>query len=119
MRTDPKIVAVTSGGYHSYTTVSDGPAWSVTYNVVTLQRDGTQDAGRMVNRITSCVNACAGIEDPAAYIEAMRRELRRLVNLCDTEATMFDGSNPDTRAAHALLGDFDKPADEDDGGWRY
>jgi hypothetical protein len=40
------------------------------------------------------------------------------VDLCDTEATMFDGSNPDTRAAHALLGDFNKPADEDGGGWR-
>ena len=74
---------------------------------------------RNVERTVKCVNACAGIEDPAAYIEAMRRELRRLVDLCDTEATMFDGSNPDTRAAHALLGDFDKPADEDDGGWRY
>jgi hypothetical protein len=70
------------------------------------------------DRIVKCVNACDGIEDPSAYIEAMRRELRRLVDLCDTEATMFDGSNPDTRAAHALLGDFNKPADEDGGGWR-
>jgi hypothetical protein len=78
-----------------------------------------EEEERNAERIVSCVNACAGIEDPAAYIEAMRRELRRLVDLCDTEATMFDGSNPDTRAAHALLGDFDKPADEDDGGWRY
>jgi regulator of RNase E activity RraB len=90
------------------------------YVLATVYEDNSNENARdNAERIVACVNACAGIEDPAAYIEAMRRELRRLVDLCDTEATMFDGSNPDTRAAHALLGDFDKPADEDDGGWRY
>jgi hypothetical protein len=34
---------------------------------------------------------------------AVRHELVRLVRICDTEATLPDGSNADTLGAHALL----------------
>ena len=41
-------------------------------------------------------------------VNPFERELRRLAEICDTEATLPDGSSPDTTAAHALLGDFDE-----------
>ena len=37
---------------------------------------------------------------------AIRKEMRRLVDLLDGECTLPDGSNADTLHAHALLGDF-------------
>ena len=39
-------------------------------------------------------------------IEELRQELRRCLTLLDGECTLPDGSNADTRNAHALLGDF-------------
>ena len=42
-------------------------------------------------------------------ISRLKAELERLVQLCDTEAVMPDGSSPDTLGAHAVLGDL-KPA---------
>lgn len=36
-------------------------------------------------------------------VPALIRELRRLVEICDREATYPDGSSPDTLGAHVLL----------------
>jgi hypothetical protein len=41
-------------------------------------------------------------------INQLKKELRRCVDLLDGECKLPDGSNADTRNAHALLGDFEK-----------
>lgn len=45
-----------------------------------------------------------------AVSAALLRELRRLVDICDRDATLPDGSNPDTLGAHAAI----DAADRDD-----
>ena len=44
-------------------------------------------------------------------IIALRAELTRCVFLLDGACVLPDGSNADTRKAHALLGDFEKQED--------
>lgn len=51
------------------------------------------------------------ISEMEKYTAALQLELRRCVDLLDGYCTCPDGSNADTRNAHALLGDFDEPSE--------
>lgn len=42
-------------------------------------KDATEEDRANAARIVACVNAMAGVEDPAAFMEAARRELRGAV----------------------------------------
>lgn len=48
----------------------------------------------------------ATLDDAAQHILKLIEELARCVALLDGACTLPDGSNADTRNAHALLGDF-------------
>jgi hypothetical protein len=55
-----------------------------------LADDGERVAGKMAEanaaRIVACVNACAGIEDPAATLAKVRADLRRYSAHLEAEA---------------------------------
>lgn len=62
-------------------------------------------------RAVACVNACAGIEDPAAALAAAREELAALATMLESFSASgevyyrgFDRSAAFARAALALLG---------------
>lgn len=74
----PKILAVTTGGYHGYTSTLHGPGWDVSYCIVTLQAEGRQDPVTVSERVRNCYNACEGIADPAAALAEMRDVLARI-----------------------------------------
>ena len=72
------------------------------------QADGHPDMypAERIDRAVQCVNACAGIEDPKAAIDAARRHLGIMTELVELKAgndEMLAGEIADARRALALL----------------
>jgi hypothetical protein len=60
-----------------------------------------------VARAVACVNACAGIPDPAAHMAAMREAIKTLVDLCERAMTVIQSDYPDTADMDDFVTDFD------------
>lgn len=73
-----------------YSTAWDKPA-------ATYRQNATAKAN--AERIVACVNACAGIPDPAAAIRAAERALRSVLAQCGGDDDAF----PEVRAALKLF----------------
>jgi len=58
-------------------------------------------------RTVKCVNACAGMADPAATIAAMREAIKTLVDLCERAMTVIQSDYPDTADMDDFVTDFD------------
>ena len=104
---------------HSPDPITDYPeAWVAFINLT--DPHGTLSASEIRPRWMATVAAleahCAAhIEADAARIQVLRDALREMVTRCDgAEGVRADGSNIDTTAAHAALGDFDAEAFEKD-----
>ena len=62
---------------------------------------GTPDGNALVARAVACLNACAGIKDPAAALDEVRAILTRLASCYEQDCTC---GAPAARATLALLG---------------
>jgi hypothetical protein len=78
-------------------TVPDGTV-AVAFGTVTTDEEDMANAARIV----ACVNACAGLDDPAAILNEVRAVLADIVHRADT-TELADGSSLDTLRAHKLL----------------
>ena len=58
-------------------------------------------------RIIACVNALAGVHDPAAHLAAMREAIKTLVNLCERAMAVIQSDYPDTADMDDFVTDFD------------
>lgn len=56
-------------------------------------------------RIVACVNACAGMDDPAAEIAAMKADIETLVEAANVEATENERLHAQVRALSCCLDD--------------
>lgn len=64
---------------HLTAETSTGNAYDDTGMPIVVARDSRltdRQNGKRIARIVACVNACAGVEDPAAAIEGARKALR-------------------------------------------
>jgi hypothetical protein len=57
-------------------------------------------------------NAIVDKVEAQEMVEKLRQMLRYYVTVIDTECVTDDGSTPDTRMGHAILGDFDTNQEE-------